>query len=77
MFIVVDIIVVVIVGVIVVDVIVDMIVDVTSSRRSMRSATPGKSKPYAACSSASQAAPSPRIALPPEITSSVVTVFAR
>ena len=47
-----------------------------SSRRSIRSRIGGKSNPRPMCSASNQAAPRPKIARPPEITSSVVTVFA-
>ena len=42
----------------------------------MRSPIGGNSKPNDSCSASNQAAPRPKIARPPEITSSVVTIFA-
>ena len=42
----------------------------------MRSLIGGKSNPNASCSASNQAAPMPKMARPPEITSSVVAVFA-
>jgi hypothetical protein len=47
-----------------------------SSNRSNRSFTGGKSTPSASCSTSNHAAPMPRNARPPEITSSDVTIFA-
>ena len=41
----------------------------------MRLPIGGNSKPYPACSSSFQAAPSPRIARPLDTTSKVVTIF--
>src|SRR5580693_7256514 len=48
----------------------------SSSSRPNRSPGPGNSMPYASCSAASQPAPTPSTARPPEITSSVVTALA-
>ena len=48
-----------------------------SSRRSSRSPAGGKSKPSPSCSTSYQAAPMPRMARPPLMTSSVVTILAR
>src|SRR5580693_8603456 len=48
----------------------------SSSSRPNRSPGPGNPIPYASCSAASQPAPTPSTARPPEITSSVVTALA-
>lgn len=48
-----------------------------SSRRSIRSLTAGNTNPYTSCSQASQPAPIPSTARPPDMTSSAVTDLAR
>jgi hypothetical protein len=50
---------------------------IASSSRSIRSRVDGQSYPYSLASFSFQAAPIPKMARPPEITSSVVTILAR